>query len=87
MYQQNRSSESKVKVRQASNRCKRVLEAVKLACATCASSSVPRNLALGTFSELSIFSKGNSPIPHLLNGPEMLSSASDKAKLFSEKFS
>ena len=30
-YQQNKSSESKVKFRQASNRCKRVLEAAKLA--------------------------------------------------------
>ena len=51
------------------------------------SSSVPRNLALGTFGELSIFNKGNSPIPHLFNGPEVLSSASDKAKLFAENFS
>ena len=31
LYQQNKSSESKVKFRQASNRCKRVLEAAKLA--------------------------------------------------------
>ena len=31
LYQQNKSSESKGKFRQASNRCKRVLEAVKLA--------------------------------------------------------
>ena len=34
LYQQNKSSESKVKFRQASNRCKSVLEAVKLAYAT-----------------------------------------------------
>ena len=33
-YQQNKSSESKVKFRQASNLCKRVLEAAKLAYAT-----------------------------------------------------
>ena len=32
VYQQNKSSESKVKFRQASNRCKRVLEAAKFAC-------------------------------------------------------
>ena len=31
LYQQNKSFESKVKFRQASNRCKRVLEAAKLA--------------------------------------------------------
>ena len=34
LYQQNKSSESKVKFRLASNRCKRVLEAAKLAYAT-----------------------------------------------------
>ena len=34
LYQQNKSSESKVKIRQASNRCKRILEAAKLAYAT-----------------------------------------------------
>ena len=34
LYQKDKSSESKVKFRQASNRCKRVLEAVKLAYAT-----------------------------------------------------
>ena len=34
LYQQNKSSESKVKFRQASNRCKRVFRAAKLAYAT-----------------------------------------------------
>ena len=34
LYQQKKSSESKVKFRQASNRCKRVLKAAKLAYAT-----------------------------------------------------
>ena len=34
LYQQNKSFESKVKFRQASNRCKRVLEGAKLAYAT-----------------------------------------------------
>ena len=34
LYQQNKSSESKVKFRQASNRCKMVLEAAKLAYAS-----------------------------------------------------
>ena len=34
LYQQNKSYESKVKFRQASNCCKRVLEASKRACAT-----------------------------------------------------
>ena len=41
LYQQNKSSESKVKFRQASNCCKRALEAAKLANAT-------KTKALGT---------------------------------------
>ena len=59
LYQQNKSSESKVKFKQASNRCKMVLEAVKLAYATKTKQlSIPRNLALGTLGELLIvFSK------------------------------
>ena len=35
----------------------------------------------------SVFNKGKSAIPPLFNGPEVLSSASDKAKLFAENFS
>ena len=55
LYQQNISSESKVKFRQASNCCKSVLEAAKLAHANkTKSSSLPRNLALGTFDKLLI---------------------------------
>ena len=42
----------------------------------------PRNLALVTSGK-----SGKSAIPPLLNGPEVLSSASDKAKLFAENFS
>ena len=54
------------------------------------SPSLPRNLALGTFGELLIvlsINKGKSAIPPLLNGPEVLSSASGKAKLFAKNFS
>ena len=55
LYQQNKSSESKVKFRQASNHCKRVVKAAKLAYATKKKSlSLPRNLALRTFGELLI---------------------------------
>ena len=54
------------------------------------SRSLPRNLALGTFCELLIvFSTklNKSAIPPLFNGSEVLSSASDKAKLFAKNFS
>ena len=35
----------------------------------------------------SVLNKGKSAIPPLFNNPEVLSSASDKAKLFAENFS
>ena len=55
LYQQNKSSESKEKLRQASNHCKRVVEAAKLTYANkTKDSSLPRNLSLGTFGELLI---------------------------------
>ena len=34
----------------------------------------------------SVINKGKSAIPPLFNGPELFSSASDKAKLFAENF-
>ena len=85
LYQQEKSSQSKVKFRQASNHCKGVFEAAKLAYPTKTKVSI-------TFQKLgsqdiwrianSVLNKGKSAIPPLLNGPEVLSSASDKAKLF-----
>ena len=49
LYQREKSSDSKVKFRQASNRCKRVLEAAKFAYANKTKESIlPRNLALVT---------------------------------------
>ena len=55
LYQQNKSFESKVKFRQASNCWKKVLEPAKLAYANKTKNpSFPRNLALGTFGELPI---------------------------------
>ena len=87
MYQKDKSSDSKVKFRQTSNRCKRVLEDARHGDAN--KTKLPSNLALVTFGELLIvfLSKGNSAIPLLSNGPEVLSSAFDKAKLFPESFS
>ena len=90
LYQREKSSESKVKFRQASNHCKRVLEAAKLAYANKTKESI-------TFHELgsrdfwrianNVLNKGKCAIPPLFNGPEVLSFASDKGKLFDENFS
>ena len=91
MYQQNKSSESKVKFRQANSCCKRVLEAAKLAYTTKTKSpSLPRNVALKTFGELlMVFSiKVNLLyISTLFSRLQVLSSAFDKAKLFAKTFS
>ena len=76
--------------RQASSHCKWVVEATKLACATKTKESVTsQKLGSQDFWRVanSVLSKGKSAIPPLFNGPEVLSSASDKAKLFAENFS
>ena len=53
LYQKDKSSDSKVKFRQATSRWKKVLEAAKLACANKRKESITsRNLALRTFGEL-----------------------------------
>ena len=90
LHQQNKSSESKVKFREASNCCKRVLEAAKLPYATkTKESTTSQKLASRDFWRIanSVLSSGKSAIPPLFNGPEVLSSASDKAKLFAKNFS
>ena len=90
LYQQNKSSESKVKLTQSSNRCKRVLEAAKLAYTTKTKESITsQKLGSRDFWRIanSFLNKGKSAIPTLFNGPEVLSSASDKAKLFAKNFS
>ena len=90
LYQQNKSSESKAKLRQASNRCKRVLEAAKLAYATKTKGSVTsQKLGPGDFCRIanSVLNKGKSAILPLFSGPEVLYSSSDKAKLCAKNFS
>ena len=87
VYQQNISSESKVKFRQASNHCRRVLEAVKLAYATkTKGSTTSQKLGSRNFWRIanSVLNKRKSAILPLFNGPKLLSSASDKAILFAK---
>ena len=72
-HQQNKSSESKVRFRQASNSSKRVLEAANLAYANKTKESI-------TFQKL-----GSRDIWR--GRQEVFSSASDEAKLFAENFS
>ena len=90
LYQREKSSDSNVQFRQASNHCKRVLEAAKLEYANKTKESIPsQKLGSPDFWRVanSVLNKGKSAIPPLFNGPEVLSSASDKAKSFAENFS
>ena len=76
--------------RQASNHCKRVLEASKLTYANKTKESITsQELGSRDFWRIanSVLDKGKSAILPLFNGPEVLSSASDKAQLFAENFS
>ena len=90
MYQREKSSNSKVKFRQASNRYKRVLEDAKLAYANKTKESITsQKLGSRDFWQIanSVLKKGKSAIPPLFIDPEVLSFTSDNAKLFAENFS
>ena len=90
LYQQNKSSESKVKFRHASNRCKRVIETAKVAYATKTKYSITsQKLGSRDFWQIadSVLSKGKSAIPPLFNDPEVLCSVYDRGKLFAKNFS
>ena len=89
LYQRNKSSESKLKFRQISTCYKRVLEAAKLLYTTKAKESIiSQKLGYRNFWGIadSVVNKGKSAIPPLFSGPEVLSSASDKGKLFAKNF-
>ena len=84
LYQPNKSSESKLKFRQASYRCKRALEVAKIAYATKTKKSITsEKLGSQDFWQIanSVVNKGKSAIPPLFKGPEVLPSASDKSKI------
>ena len=90
MYQQNKPSEFKVKFQQASNCCKRVLEVAKLAYSTETKEFI-NSQKLGSWDfwriDNSVLNKVEYAITPLFNGPDLLSSASDKVKLFAKNFS
>ena len=83
MYQKDKSSDSKVRFGQASNRC-------KLAYANKTKESIAsQKLGCRDYWQIanSVLNNNKSAIPLLFNGPEVLSSASHKAKLFAGNFS
>ena len=89
LYQREKS-DSKVKFRKAGNRYKRVHEAAKLAYANKTKESITfQKLGYPDFWRIanSVLNEGKYVVPPLFNRLEILSSASDKAKLFAENFS
>ena len=90
LYQKDKLSESKKKFRQASNHCKKVLQAVKLAYVNKTKESITsQKVGSRDFCQIanSVLNKGKSAMPPLFNRLEVLSSASDKAKSLAENFS
>ena len=90
LYLQNKSSESKVRFRQAPNHCKSIFEATKCAYTNKMKEFItPQKLGSHYFWWItnSVLSKSKSAIPPLFNGSEVMSSKSDKAKLVAENFS
>ena len=87
--QTDKSYDSKVKFWQASNRCKRFLEALKLECAGKKESYTSLKFDCLDFCRIAncVLIKGKSAIPPLFNCPVVLSSPSNKTKLFPENFS
>ena len=80
MYQQHKSSESKVRFGQA-----RVLEAANLHMLL-KEFITSQKLGSRDFWRIvnSVLNKDKSAIPYLFNGPKVFSTASDKAKLFAK---
>ena len=89
LYQKDKSSASKVKSSQASNRCKRVVEAAKFAYANkTKDSTTSQKLGSCDFWRIanSVLNKGKSAIPPLFNGVEVLSSPSIKQNCLLKTF-
>ena len=90
LYLENKSSESKLMFRQAIYHCKSIFEAAKCTYRNKMKESItPQKLGSQCFWWIanSVLNKSKSAIPPLFKGLEVLSSKSDKAKLFAENFS
>ena len=87
LFQQNKTSGSKVKFRRTSNCCKKVLKAAKLAYANKIKESITsQKLGYWDFRQIATSVLKVYLLPPLFKCLEVLSSASDKAKLFAKNF-
>ena len=90
IYQKEKTDEAKSSFRTASNNCRRVIERAKSQYAENTQKSIAtQRIGTRDFWRISnsILNRGKSSIPPLFNGPEVLTSSSDKANLFADLFS
>ena len=88
-YHQNRTADSKAAFRTARNHCKRVLRNAKDSYAESVKARVAeQRLGSREFWRITnrVMNRGKSSVPTIINGPEVISSARDKAKLFAMNF-
>ena len=89
-YHRNPSAANRTSFRTASNRCKYILNQAKTNYADLIQSRI-KSESLGTreFWRITnkVMNRGKPSIPTIVNGPEILSSSSDKAVLFAQMFS
>ena len=89
LYQHNKSSVSKVKFRRATNRCERIPQDAKVGYAnkikTFMTSQKPGSREIWRIAQR-ILKDGESAILFLFSASDVLSSASDKAKLLAKNF-
>ena len=89
-YNRNPSNVSKSNFRTASNRCKYTINQAKTNYANLIKLRIEaQNLGTREFWRItnSVMNRGKSSIPTIVNGPEIISSSLDKARLFAKMFS
>ena len=90
LYHRNRCDETSAAFRTARNNCHRVLSEAKDAYALSIQARIDQEqLGSREFWRITnkVLNRGKSPIPAIINDPEVLSSSSDKAELFAKIFS
>ena len=88
-YHQNRCSDTKAAFRTARNHFKRILRNAKDSYAQSVKSRVAeQRLGSREFWRIrnKVMNRGKGSVPTIINGPEVISSALDKAKLFARNF-
>ena len=88
-YHNNRCSDTKAAFRTARNHCKRILRNAKNSYAQSVKLRVAeQRLGSQEFWRITnkVMNRGKGSVPTIINGPEVISSALDKAKLFAMNF-